>query len=199
MSLLLAGIALAPAVLLAQSSGPLETSELGAYGGASFGLGGTHPWVGGTAGVSPSKYFMAVLDSSFMPLGNRTLRTGLVGTSISRLYDFNFGGQILIPIHRRFTPYGLLASGILFNTYNVVLTRPDGVAYVVGTSDVKFAFETGGGVRYFVTEGFGVRGEYRFTASTQNFSRVLFGVFYQFNGMWPFRAAGKSRRLPPER
>jgi opacity protein-like surface antigen len=142
---------------------------------------------------------MAILDTSFMPLGNRTLRTGLVGTSTSRLYDFNFGGNILIPIHHRFTPYGLLAAGILFNTYDLVATRPDGVVYVAGRSDVKFAFETGGGARYFVTEAFGVRGEYRFTASTQNFSRVLFGVFYQFDGTWPFRSPGKGRRSPPER
>jgi opacity protein-like surface antigen len=198
-SLLLAGLALATAPLPAQLSDVSETSELGTYVGTGFGLGEPHVWVGGTTGISPSKYFMAVLDTSFMPLGDTTLRTGLIRTSTSRLYDFNFGGQILIPVHHRFTPYGLLAAGILYNTYRIAAVRPDGFAYLAGQSDVKFACETGGGVRYFVTEDFGARAEYRFTASTQNFSRFLIGVFYQFGGMWPFRPTHKTRGTPPER
>jgi opacity protein-like surface antigen len=192
--LLAASLVFAPATLLAQYSSDEETSELGTYGGAGFGA-GTHAWVGGTSGVSPSKYFMAVLDASFMPMGATALRRDLVGTSTSRLYDFNFGGQVLIPIHHRINPYGLVAAGLLYNTYHIETVRPDGYVYLAGRSDCKFAFETGGGMRYFVTEGFGVRGEYRYTVSTRNFSRISAGVFYQFGGMWPFRAYRKSRSV----
>jgi hypothetical protein len=196
--LTVASMMVAPLILPAQYSTSEDRSELGAYFGGGTGAGTNHVWVGGTTGVSPSKYFMAILDTSFMPLGSNTLRKGLVGTSNSRLYDFNFGGHILIPVHHHhaITPYGVLACGVLYNTYRIAAVRPDGFAYLAGRSDAKFGFETGGGMRYMVTEGFGVRGEYRFTASTQNFHRVLFGVFYQFDGMWPFRARTKSVTLP---
>jgi opacity protein-like surface antigen len=141
---------------------------------------------------------MAILDVNFSPTGNRALRRDLVGTSNSRLYDFNFGGDILIPTHHHVTPYGLLAAGVLYNTYRIVATRGDGTIYLAGRSDCKFAFETGAGVRYFVNDDFGLRAEYRFTASTANFNRILVGVFYQFSGTWPFRASRKSR-VPVER
>jgi hypothetical protein len=194
------GLALIPVLLRAQPSDPIQTSEVSTYTGASFGPGGTHAWVGGSTGVSPSKYFMGVIDASFQPLGDNTLRTGLFGTTTSRLYDFNFTGQALIPIHHRFTPYGLLGAGVLYNTYSIAAVRPNGVAYLAGRSDCKFGVETGGGIRYFVREDFGFRAEYRFTASTHNFNRVLGGVFYQFGGMWPFRPSGKhgsrGRGLP---
>jgi opacity protein-like surface antigen len=192
------GLALLSNVLSAQTGDlSYETSEVSSYVGVGSGISSVHTWIGGSTGVSPSKYFMAVLDTNFLPMGSHTLRTGLVGTSISRLYDFNFGGHILIPLHHRITPYGILAAGVLYNTYRISSIRPDGVTYLAGRSDCKFGFETGGGVRFFATEGFGVRGEYRFTASTQNFHRVLVGVFYEFGGIWPFRASNKRHsRLP---
>jgi hypothetical protein len=68
--------------------------------------------------------------------------TGLASVSISRLYDFNFGGHILIPVHHRITPYAVLAAGVLYNTYRISTVRPDGVVYLAGRSDCKFAFET---------------------------------------------------------
>jgi opacity protein-like surface antigen len=181
-SLCLAGIAFA-AIAPGQH---IETSELSAYVGAGLNAGASNAWVGGSTGVSDSKYFMAVLDTSFLPLGTHTLRTGLIGTRTSRLYDFNFGGHILIPIHHRITPYGLLGAGALWNTYQIAAVHPDGQAYFAGRDDVKFAFHTGAGVRIFVREDFGFRAEYRFTASTQNINRALFGVFYEFGGTWPF-------------
>ena len=199
-SLRISGFILIATVAFAQGEPPEDVSELSTYGGVGFGIGGARPWVGGSTGVSPSKYFMALIDASFLPLGGRTLRTDLLTSAItrSRLYDFNFTGQIQIPTHHRVTPYGLLGAGILFNTYTLSLTRPSGVAYLAGRSDVKFAFETGGGVRYFISDEWGVRGEYRYTVSTQNFNRLLVGVFYQFSGTWPFRAGGRGRngKLP---
>ena len=192
-SLCIAAFALASTAMFAQSGEDIETSELSTYGGVGFGAGTTNAWVGGSTGVSPSKYFMAAIDTSFLPLGTRTLRTDLVGTTTSRLYDFNFQGQILIPLHHRVTPYALLGAGVLYNTYEIAAVHPNGVAYLAGRSDCKFGFQTGGGVRMFIKEGFGFRGEYRFTASTRNFNRVLFGVFYQFSGMWPFLPHHKGR------
>jgi opacity protein-like surface antigen len=198
--LLMAGLTLTPVVVRAQSSAPVDISELGSYVGFGNTPGGNHVWVGGTSGVSPSKYFMAVLDVNFTPLGDATLRTNLVGPrTTSRLYDFNFGGHIQIPIHQRFTPYVLLSAGVLYNTYSITTVHPDGLVRLVGSSDCKFGFSTGAGLRYFVREDFGIRTEYRFTASTQNFQRALVGVFYQFGGPWPFLPHGRKRTTTPER
>src|SRR5215813_9067101 len=86
------GLTLIPTLLRAQPSDPIQTSEVSTYTGASIGRGGAHAWVGGSTGVSPSKFFMGVIDASFQPLGDNTLRTGLFGTTTSRLYDFNFTG-----------------------------------------------------------------------------------------------------------
>jgi opacity protein-like surface antigen len=194
---LLAGIAfVSTALVLPAQDDHIETSELSSYAGAGgLGKGFANAWVGGSAGVSTSKYFMAVLDTSFISLGPNTLQTNpdIVGTRRSRLYDFNFDGQILIPIHYRIRPYGLIGAGVLWNTYEVAAVRPNGVAYFAGRDDAKFGFQTGGGARIFVREDFGFRAEYRFTVSTQHLNRVLFGVFYQFEGTWPFLPHHKRR------
>jgi hypothetical protein len=98
-----------------------------------------------------------------------------------------------VPLKHKWAPYGILAPALLYNTYQVQLIPPGGVAYFSSHSATKFAFETGGGVRYYVEENWGVRGEYRYTISNLNFSSLLGGVFYQFNGSWPFRFRNGGR------
>src|SRR5262245_51307475 len=143
-SLCVAAFVLESTALVAQTE-HIETSELSSYVGATIGARATNVWVGGSTGISPSKYFMAEIDTSFLPLGARTLRTDLASpTQTSRLYDFNFQGQILIPIHYRITPYALLGAGILWNTYQIAAVRPGGLTYFSGQSDCKFAFQGGG-------------------------------------------------------
>jgi Outer membrane protein beta-barrel domain len=181
----------------AQTGEWVERSELSSYVGPGFGAGGSHVYAGGSAGVSPSKYFLGVIDVSYMPLGSHPLRTNLFGTSQSHLYDFSFQGQILIPIKQRVQPYALLGAGVLYNTYRIPAVNTNGVAYLAGRSDTKFGFQTGGGARIFVTEGFGFRTEYRFTASSRNFNSLLFGVIYQFDGTWPFLSRRNQRRTQP--
>ena len=188
------GLLISIPVMLAQTGESFqETGEVSAYTGVGFGTLGTHPWVGGSTGISPSKYAVALIDASFMPLNTATLRGNLPRTTTSRLYDFNFTVHVQIPTHHRVTPYGLAGAALLYNTYLIPAIRPNGVAYIAGRSDVKFGFETGGGARYFVGKDWGLRGEYRYTVSTHNFSRILGGVFYQFEGTWPFLARNKRR------
>jgi hypothetical protein len=191
LSVIIGFLALLP-VLHAQNTEPLgETGEFSAYTGVGWGGLGRHPWVGGSTGISPTKYAVALIDVSFMPLNQETLVHNLVGTTTSRLYDFNFTVHVQIPTRHRVTPYGLAGPGVLYNTYLIPAVRPDGVAYIAGRYDVKFAFQTGGGIKYFVSNNWGFRGEYRYTISTHNFSRMLGGVFYQFDGSWPFFAHNK--------
>jgi opacity protein-like surface antigen len=175
----------------------LDLGEVSAYGGAGFGPLGTHAWVGATTGVEFSRYALGLIDTSFLPLGSSTLvNRPLVENS--RLYDFNFAVHIQIPTKHRWVPYGLAASALLFNTYRVNYLQTDGIIYYHGQSDAKFGFETGGGVRYYIGRNWGVKGEDRYTFSTRNFNRILGGVFYQFEGEWPFLPRGKRRRQYPQ-
>jgi opacity protein-like surface antigen len=194
-----AGLVIGSASLFAQSGEKYaDIGEVSAYTGVAFGGTGTHPAVGGTTGVTLNKYAVALVDVSFLPIGSDTLLPYSRITATSRLYDFNFTVHIQIPANHRWAPYALLGPAVLYNTYQVQSIRPLGVVYFAGYSDVKFGFETGGGARYYVNEDWGVRGEYRYTVSTQNFSRILGGVFYRFSGPWPFLPRkGKGRGRGP--
>jgi outer membrane protein with beta-barrel domain len=153
--------------------------------------------VGSDFGRAFSRYTIALIDLSFAPIGSRTLLTypGVV-TTHSRLYDFNFSVHIRVPVQPRWAPYGILGGGLLFNTYEKQILEPSGFAHFDGKSYAAFGFQTGAGVRYYAAENWGIRGEYRYTVSTHNFSRVLAGVFYQFEGddFWFRRRHGRQRR-----
>jgi hypothetical protein len=172
-----------------------QIGEVSSYTGWAMGPLGSHPVVGGTTGIV-TKYAVALLDTSFLPLGSRTIRHQTAATASSQLFDFNFTVQIQVPVNHRVTPYGVFGPALLYNRYQIQTVRPLGTVAFVGQDDVKFGFETGGGLRYYVQENWGVRAEYRYTISSQNFGRVIAGVFYQFSAPWPFlprTARGRGR------
>ena len=167
--------------LLAQW-GASDVGEVSGYAGFAFGATGAQGTVGGSSGVSASRYAIASIDVSYIPLGGRTLayHPGQFAAG-SNLFDFAFTVDVRVPVKHRWEPYGILAPAFLFNTYRADVVQQDGsVVLHRGLSDAKFAFETGGGLRYYVRENWGVRGEWRYTISTRNFSRVQAGIFYQF-------------------
>jgi opacity protein-like surface antigen len=170
---------------LAQPGTP-EDGEISAYGGMAAGSLGNHPAVGSSFGRAFSRYCIALIDTSYTPLGSRTLLSypGVV-TDRSRLYDFNFSMHIRVPVQEKWAPYAIVGGGFLFNTYEKLVTNASGATVFEGKSHAAFGFETGGGARYYVTEEWGVRAEVRYTISNHNFARVLGGVFYQFNGDFP--------------
>jgi opacity protein-like surface antigen len=145
--------------------------------------------------VPLSKFVAAGVETSYIPLGSGTLRVypGIRATQ-SRLFDFAFSLQIRVPVKRRWMPYGTLSSGVLYNTYSIAAIQPGNSTVGSSESDTKFAFEGGGGVRYYIRDNWGVTGEYQYTVSSQNFSRLLWGVFYELDDSWPFRSRrGASR------
>lgn len=152
--------------------------------------------MGAATGISVSKYALALIDASFMPLGGNTLVRFPNVTSASHLYDFDFSIQFRVPVKKHWAPYGLLGSALLYNTYHLQSVHDQSVVYLSGQSVVKAGFEAGGGVRYNVNEAWGAKCEYRYTVSTQNFSRIQVGVFYQFSGSWPFVHSSGRRRVP---
>jgi opacity protein-like surface antigen len=165
----------------AQEGSP-NAAEFSAYAGVSTGNAGPRFAIGGSAGGSVYRYLIILLESGFSPLGNYTLayHDGLVSRS-SGLYDFDLAFQVRVPIKPRWEPYGIAAPALLYNRFQREVIHPDGViTWASGRSDVKFGFETGGGLRYYLHEDWGVRAEYRFIISTHDYSRFMLGVFRQF-------------------
>jgi opacity protein-like surface antigen len=170
--------------------GETDVGEVSVYGGASFGSLGSHAAVGGSVGLALARYAVVLFETTYVPLCDRALvpRPGVVARS-SGLYDFNFAVNVRVPYRDRWEPYGILAPTMLYNRYDAQSIQPNGsISRLTGQSNLKFGFETGAGLRYYVRKSWGIRGEYRYTIATQNFSRLVGGVFYHFDeGSTPFR------------
>jgi opacity protein-like surface antigen len=82
-------------------------------------------------------------------------------------------------VRDRWAPYIVLGAGLLHSTSERASATPAGNA-VVKSSDNSFAFHIGGGLRYHITNNWGLRPEWKYYASDRNFSKLAIGVFYQF-------------------
>jgi hypothetical protein len=119
-----------------------------------------------------------------MPLGGSALRSdeGRVSIRSSSLYDFTVGAHIRIPLRKKWEPYGILGAAGLYSLYQIGSRPSPGVAPIYRSRSAgSFGFETGGGVRYYVAEKWGVRSEWNITVSTRSFSRLMTGLFYEFD------------------
>jgi Outer membrane protein beta-barrel domain len=174
-------MALATCLLHAQERGD-GGGEFSAMGGVAAGGLGTRPVLAGSAGLGFSRYVMGLLETSVIPMDNRTLiPTGAVQVKGSDLFDFNFALHVRVPI-QKWEPYGLFGTAVLMNPYTAGIPSPSGTVAYVGERHSKFGLEVGGGCRYYVRDNWGIRTEYRYTSSTKDFNRVLGGVFYQMEG-----------------
>lgn len=184
-------IAVAPAVLVAQLDNTGE-GELSAYAGAIFGI-GSHPAVGASTGTAFARYATALIDVSYMPLNSDTMLFSSLAEVYrnSGLYDFSLCTDVQIPVRRRWAPYGLLGIGLLYDVYQTVLLSP-ALAGFANRSKTNFEFSTGGGVRYYVKDNWGIRPEVRVFISNRTFTRISVGVFYDIDAGWPFRARRNS-------
>jgi hypothetical protein len=171
-----------PATLFGQS-GESGVGEVGAYGGGGFG-GGAHALVGGSSGVAFSKHALALVEVSYTHLGDDILwrRHDVQQPKDSSLFDFMVGTHIRIPIGEKWAPYGILGGGLAFNTYKAYVGPQRALG---GVDDFKMAFQTGGGVRYYIREGWGIRPEVKMVVSTRTYMRVSIGVFYTVGSNWP--------------
>jgi hypothetical protein len=171
--------------------------ELSAMTGAAAGSMGAHPVVGGSAGVPLSRYAMVLAETSIIPLGDRTLLpVGPFKVKGSDLFDFNIALRVRIPI-KRWEPYALLGTAVLMNSYLAAAESASGPTRYMGQRHSKFGLETGAGCSYYIQDNWGIRMEYRYTSSSNNFSRILVGVFYQIQGESLFKlfpGSGRRRR-----
>ncbi len=174
-------LVLAPASLFAQP-GETGVGQVAGYVGGMSGL-GSHAAVGASTGFAFWRYGLVRLDASFSPLGSETVRVqpASAGISNSRLYDFNLGLDLRLPVRGRWEPYGILAAGLLYNTYT--RTPVEANAKISHRGDTNFAFHTGAGLRYYLRDNFGVRPEFKVIVSRQTYTRFTVGFFYVFPEM----------------
>jgi Outer membrane protein beta-barrel domain len=174
-----------PALMSAQFND--GDGEVAAFGGGTFGLGGAHPAVGASSGISFSRYGIALIEAAFSPLGDETLRrrTGARVES-SRLFDFNFSVHVQVPVRRRWAPYGIVGAALLYDAFRAVPTgapqdEPGQTppAAVFAVDEFNFGFQTGGGARYYIGEDWGIRPEFKVIVSNRTYTRFTIGIFYK--------------------
>ena len=167
------------AVLLCSGNGaaaePEEAGEFSTYTGVLMGL-GARAAVGATTGYYIHNPFAIMLvDVAYSPIGEQTLRpVDPPGVTGARLYDIGLAFHVPIPLRKRWSPYGIIGGSVLCSTYESVATGKD-------RQSAYFGFQTGGGVRYFVGEDWGIRSELKVIISHRTFTRLSFGIFYQFD------------------
>src|SRR5262245_26163678 len=122
---------------MAQSD-EIDVGEVSAMGGflVNPGPSGTdiRPMVTGSSGVALSRYLMAMFDTSFTSLGKQTIQ-GWPHPSIvhhSYLFDFGVDLHIRIPVGRRWAPYGIAGTGLLWNFVRKYSADSNGVAAGTG-------------------------------------------------------------------
>jgi len=163
--------------------GEIDVGEVSAYGGGTFGM-GTHALVGGSSGYAFSRHGMAFIDVSYSPIGHDILwqRRDVQSPQRSHLFDFMGSAHIRFPIGERWAPYALVGGGLVLNTFRAY-AGPQGA--LIPIEDFKLGFQTGGGVRYFIGESWGIRPEFKVVVSSRVYTRMSIGIFYTLPANWP--------------
>lgn len=189
LKLFLSGIALtaslfAPSIAFAQGD-ETDTGEVAVLGGGTFGA-GQQPAVMGSAGISLSRYGSLQFNTSFIPFGHHTIQPWPDSSTVKQSYltDFGFDIHIQVPL-KRWAPYGIVGTGLLWDVVHQVSYSQTGAAVSRGFDQFNVAFHTGGGLRYFLGENWGVRSEVRVAVSKLTYTQVSFGIFYVTPPNWP--------------
>ncbi len=185
-ALLMAICAYSPISVAAQPS-ETEGGEVSAFAGGIFGL-GSHPTFGGSAGGVISKYALALFEGSYTPLGQYTIQPWPARSTVARshLTDFNVSLHIRVPIKgSRWSPYGIAGVGLLWDGLRQETIDPHGVAVSYAWNQFNAGFHTGGGVRYYIGENWGIRPEFKVIVSKQTYTRASIGIFWLVPSTWP--------------
>ncbi len=183
--LLVAACTSLPFCAFAQA-GEVDLGELSvrtgvAFGGGSGGI-GTQPVVGAGSGVALSRYAIGLFDFSYLPLGNHTIQGWPDRASVlsSHLMDFGVDFHIRVPVREKWAPYAIVGGGLLWN-----LVQQQMATSTRGYNQFNGALHTGGGVRYYVKENWGIRSEMRVIVTKQVYNSLSFGIFYIVPSNWP--------------
>lgn len=166
--------------------------ELGLFTGAVIPPGGGAK-IGGGANLA------YVIDKwgVILPYGEFSVLPGALNSSVTAgnetfkttggLLDFHFGAHIRIPLKKsNIKPYFVIAAGG-FKPYSVSTDDIVGgkvFGTLPGSESVEFAFNYGGGIRWYVTPLIGFRVEAKAYGPESKFGgtpvRVMGGIFFQF-------------------
>ena len=192
-------LCVAAPVAFAQSAPHLSanTFELGGFAGASYGLDSWRVMGGGNVTYGVTRWLLPYGEVSYFP-GITRERTGTFGTTGEAfairfqqpITDFHGGVHIRMPIREsKFVPYLVFGLGVLRSsgttytaTFNVPGSGQETITQSIGGS-TDFAYNGGGGLRYYVDQRFGFRLEAKVYkpsgAFTNAFGKVEGGFFIQ--------------------
>jgi hypothetical protein len=176
------------------------TTEIGGFVGASYGSQSFQVMGGGNVAYAVTRAIMPYAEFSYFPglpiSKNLTGTIGDPGTTASANYrlplsDFHVGVHYRIKLKESpFVPYAVFGIGLLHSSqsnYDFVYTEQGKQVDQVNTlaSANNFAYNFGGGVRYYTRQRVGFRAEakvYHVGGIINGFfSKYEFGIFYQFH------------------
>lgn len=180
-----------------------NTWELGGFVGASYGVDESRIMGGGNLTYSALRNILPYVEVSYFPSIQRTLTRPdpISGTDTIKydvpLADVNFGihARVQVP-HTPIVPYAVLGFGLLHELQSTQTTiQPNDTGGYYSTpstvaASTNYATNFGGGVRIYLSESFGLRGEFKGYELTggplkndlhyNRLWRATFGVFWQF-------------------
>jgi len=196
------GLAVGASSCLAQSNASVvrpHTIEIdpfigGTYGGTGLGSQGETRVMGGAnISYAVTKYILPYFEYSYFP-GIPQSRPGTGSIPFTETYsialqDFHGGVHIRLPIFREkpFVPYGVIGFGTIHSNQTMVtVNTPDfGPQSLTLPSTNNFTVNGGGGIRVYLSQRFGIRGEAKVYKPTglidTTFGKVEFGFFFQLN------------------
>lgn len=159
------------------------TTQVTGYAGLITGI-GTHSNAGIGVAYTASRRVALAAEFSYAPGGREFIGGQRFGVeSETDSYEFHAGFHYLFPRRRaRLIPYGAFGMGGIYTSASTTIvsgTLPR-QPMRVRASSTDFYVNVGGGLRYYLSEHWGLRPELKLFAGQETFVRLAVGVFYQF-------------------
>lgn len=164
-------------------------SELGFFAGAVHSSGTTDFGGGANFAYAVNTYVYPYFEFSYLP--NALNSTSGPYRTVGNLVDFHGGVHLRYPLpnNKQVVPYAVFALGGIKTQGGEFQELNTSTGTVVNrtplSSDVQFAVNYGGGIRYYITNSVGVRFEVTAYGPSSHLGgvtpvRFMGGVFYQF-------------------
>ena len=169
------------------------TRELGLFAGASYGLDNFRPMGGVNLSYAVTKHILPYVEFSYFPelLRREESSTNLIEGG-AKLVDLHFGVHVRFPVREKpVVPYLVAGGGwIRSDISGTNQTKP--IPGLVTPAPLPFRFKDndaavnfGAGLRYYTTEVYGFRVEYKLYRPVSGRFQDLFqkfegGLFFQF-------------------
>jgi opacity protein-like surface antigen len=142
---------------------------------------GTHGSFGGGLGVALTPSVLGYGEVSYIPLGSASssvMPVGIQSSASGKAINFNAGAQFQFSRSAQMVPFAGLGLGIL-HASSSYSSSIGGVTVTGRASGNDLYFNVGGGVRYYVSDRWGVKPELMIFAGPDAFVRFGGGIFYR--------------------